>query len=57
MTDWTTLLPVLGESFQQTIYMVVITVLLSGAAGLALGVTLYATRPGNLFATRVFSRS
>ena len=53
MTDWTTLLPVLGESFQQTIYMVVITVLLSGIAGLALGVTLYATRPGNLFANKV----
>ncbi|WP_144661341.1 methionine ABC transporter permease [Paenarthrobacter nicotinovorans] len=55
-TDWTTLLPVLGESFQQTIYMVVITVLLSGLAGLVLGVTLYATRPGNLFANKaVFS--
>ncbi|KNH13108.1 methionine ABC transporter ATP-binding protein [Arthrobacter sp. ZBG10] len=50
MTDWITLLPVLGESFQQTIYMVAVTVLLSGAAGLVMGVTLYATRPGNLFA-------
>ncbi|WP_324645000.1 methionine ABC transporter permease [Pseudarthrobacter sp. LT1] len=51
-TNWTTLLPVLGESFQQTIYMVAVTVVLSGAAGLALGVTLYATRPGNLFANK-----
>lgn len=50
MTDWNILLPVLGESFQQTIYMVSVTVLLSGVTGLALGVTLYATRPGNLFA-------
>lgn len=56
MTDWETLLPVLGESFQQTIFMVFVTVLLSGAAGLILGVTLYATRPGNLFANKaIFS--
>lgn len=56
MTDWETLLPVLGESFQQTVFMVLVTVLLSGAAGLILGVTLYATRPGNLFANKsIFS--
>ncbi|ALV45267.1 D-methionine transport system permease protein [Arthrobacter alpinus] len=56
MTDWETLLPVLGESFRQTVFMVFVTVLLSGAAGLILGVTLYATRPGNLFANKaIFS--
>lgn len=56
MTDWETLLPVLGESFRQTVFMVLVTVLLSGAAGLILGVTLYATRPGNLFANKaIFS--
>ncbi|WP_104090043.1 methionine ABC transporter permease [Arthrobacter sp. GMC3] len=52
MTDWETLLPVLGESFQQTVFMVSVTVLVSGLAGLILGVTLYATRPGNLFANQ-----
>lgn len=56
MTDWETLLPVLAESFRQTVVMVFVTVLLSGAAGLILGVTLYATRPGNIFANKaIFS--
>lgn len=56
MTDWEILFPVLAESFQQTVFMVAVTVLLSGAAGLILGVTLYATRPDNLFANKaIFS--
>ncbi len=52
MTDWNTLLPVLGQSFQQTMVMVLITLVLGGALGLLIGVILYATRRGNIFENR-----
>jgi len=52
MTDWETLLPVLVESFQQTVVMVAVTVLISGIGGLLIGTALYATRPGNVLANR-----
>lgn len=52
-TDWSTLLPVLVASFRETIVLVAVSALASGLIGLALGVMLYATRPGNLFAHRV----
>ncbi|MGF6823966.1 D-methionine transport system permease protein [Microbacterium sp. ZKA21] len=51
-TDWTSLTPVLLQSIQETVYMVVVTMLIGGAAGLLIGALLYATRPGNLFANR-----
>ena len=51
-TDWTSLTPVLLQSIQETIYMVVVTMLIGGAAGLIIGALLYATRLGNLFANR-----
>ncbi|KAB1644483.1 MULTISPECIES: methionine ABC transporter permease [unclassified Pseudoclavibacter] len=50
---WETLWPVLLQSLQETIYMVVVTLVISGVAGLIIGAVLYATRPGNLFENRV----
>ncbi|WP_298038508.1 methionine ABC transporter permease [uncultured Microbacterium sp.] len=50
--DWGSLTPVLLESIQETIYMVVVTLLIGGIAGLLIGAVLYATRPGNLFGNR-----
>ncbi|WP_194420404.1 methionine ABC transporter permease [Microbacterium abyssi] len=52
-TDWASLAPVLWESVQETVYMVAVTLLIGGVAGLLIGAALYATRPGNLFANRV----
>ncbi len=52
-TDWTTLTPVLLESIQETVYMVVVTMLIGGVAGLLIGAVLYATRPGNLYGNPV----
>ncbi|GEK86279.1 methionine ABC transporter permease [Microbacterium aerolatum] len=52
-TDWGSLAPVLWESVQETVYMVAVTLLIGGVAGLLIGAALYATRPGNLFANRV----
>lgn len=52
-TDWANLTPVLLESIQETVYMVAVTLLIGGVAGLLIGAVLYATRPGNLFANRV----
>ncbi|ROQ36564.1 D-methionine transport system permease protein [Frondihabitans sp. PhB188] len=37
----------------QTLYMVVISILIAGILGLALGIGLYVTRPGNLLGNRV----
>lgn len=53
MNDLKNLLPVLGESLQETFVMVAITIFLAGAAGLLLGTALYATRPGNLLENKV----
>lgn len=52
-TDWGSLAPVLWESVQETVYMVAVTLLIGGVAGLLIGAALYATRPGNLFTNRV----
>lgn len=49
-TDWDRLLPILGDAFWQTMYMVSITMLIGGFAGLLLGLALYVTRKGNLLA-------
>jgi D-methionine transport system permease protein len=47
--DWDQLTPELWLSFQQTVYMVVWTMLIAGLLGLVLGVALYTTRRGGLF--------
>lgn len=52
-TDWGSLTPVLWESVQETVYMVAVTLVIGGVAGLLIGSVLYATRPGNLFANAV----
>lgn len=52
-TDWSSLTPVLWESVQETVYMVAVTLVIGGVAGLLIGAVLYATRPGNLFANAV----
>ncbi|MBT0769999.1 ABC transporter permease [Kineosporia sp. J2-2] len=46
--DW----PVFQEAIGQTFFIVSISVVVGGLLGLALGVVLYATRPGNLLANR-----
>lgn len=51
--QWGSLGPVLWQSVIETVYMVVVTLLISGVAGLVIGAALYATRPGNLFENRV----
>ena len=53
MNDWKTLAPVLLESVGETIYMVAVSLAISGVVGLVIGAALYATRPGNLYANRV----
>ncbi|SKC40997.1 methionine ABC transporter permease [Krasilnikoviella flava] len=50
--DWSTLWPLLWEAFGQTLQMVTIALLTGGIAGLALGLALYVTRPGNLLANK-----
>src|SRR5690606_21365254 len=52
-TDWGSLTPVLWESVQEAVYMVAVTLVIGGVAGLLIGSVLYATRPGNLFANAV----
>lgn len=52
-TDWQTLFPVLLQSFVETIWMVVVTMLVGGLLGLLIGVTLYVTRRGNLIENKV----
>lgn len=47
--DWNQLAPELWLSFQQTVYMVVWTMLIAGLLGLVLGVALYTTRRGGLY--------
>lgn len=50
--DWESLTPVLWQSIGETVYMVAVTLLIGGFAGLLIGAVLYATRPGNLYANR-----
>lgn len=53
MIDWETMGPLLTQSIQQTLTMVVITMLLGGFFGLIIGILLYATRPGNILQNAV----
>jgi D-methionine transport system permease protein len=52
MHEFVTNLAVYRHAIRQTLYIVLISVLAGGALGLLLGLVLYATRPGNLFANR-----
>lgn len=51
-TDWEYLRPLLGKAFGETLQMVSVALLFAGVAGLAIGIGLYVTRRGNLFANR-----
>lgn len=53
IANWDSLTPVLLQSIQETVFMVAVTLLISGVGGLVIGAVLYATRPGNLFENRV----
>lgn len=55
-SDWSVLRPLLFQSVGQTLAMVLITLVVGGALGLLLGVVLYGTRPGGLFAQPVVYR-
>ncbi|MDO8149201.1 MULTISPECIES: methionine ABC transporter permease [unclassified Isoptericola] len=46
------LVPLLGQAFGETVFMVLITLAVGGVCGLALGLGLYLTRPGNLLEHR-----
>jgi D-methionine transport system permease protein len=46
------LVPLLVDAFGQTVYMVLITLVVGGFFGLVIGLGLYLTRPGNLLANR-----
>ncbi|PFG44519.1 D-methionine transport system permease protein [Isoptericola jiangsuensis] len=46
------LAPLLVDAFGQTVYMVLITLVVGGFFGLVIGLGLYLTRPGNLLANR-----
>ncbi len=50
---WDRLGPLLWEAFGQTAYMVLIALVVGGVFGLALGLGLYLTRPGNLLQNKV----
>ncbi|RDI67241.1 methionine ABC transporter permease [Nocardia pseudobrasiliensis] len=49
-TNWDQLRPVLGEAVGTTIYLVLLTFVVGGLLGLALGTALYVTRKGGLLA-------
>ncbi len=51
-TPWEVLWPLLFESLGQTLYMVAITLVVSGLAGLVVGILLSTTRPGGILAHR-----
>ncbi|GAA1993813.1 ABC transporter permease [Isoptericola halotolerans] len=46
------LVPLLWDAFGQTLYMVLITLVVGGFFGLLIGLGLYLSRPGNLLANR-----
>ena len=52
MTDFLADLPIFVAAIWQTLYMVIVSLIISGFLGLAMGVGLYVTRPGNLLANR-----
>lgn len=51
-TNWGNLTPMLGEAFVQTLYMVILAMVIGGLVGGALGVLLYTTRGGGILANR-----
>jgi D-methionine transport system permease protein len=52
MHEFVTNLSVFRHAIGQTFYIVIISVVAGGVLGLAIGLVLYATRPGNLMANR-----
>lgn len=52
MTEFLSNLPLFLQSIWETLYIVLISLVVSGVLGLAIGVGLYVTRPGNLLANR-----
>ncbi|GIF51435.1 D-methionine transport system permease protein [Asanoa ferruginea] len=52
MDEFITNLPIFRQAIGQTLYIVGISVVVGGLLGLALGLVLYATRPGSLMANR-----
>jgi D-methionine transport system permease protein len=52
MNDFIADLPIFITAIWQTLYMVIVSLILSGFLGLVMGVGLYVTRPGNLLANR-----
>lgn len=53
MIDWSLIGPALATAIQDTLWMVLVTIALSGVFGLAFGTLLYATRPGNLLQNKL----
>lgn len=53
MDEFLNNLPVFRQAIGQTFYIVGVSVVVGGLLGLALGLVLYATRPGSLMADRV----
>ncbi|WP_250445134.1 methionine ABC transporter permease [Actinotalea sp. C106] len=51
-TDWDYLVPLLQKAFGETLWMVSISLLIAGVAGLALGLAVYVTRRGNFLENR-----
>jgi D-methionine transport system permease protein len=51
--DWATLWPVFLQAIGQTLWMVVVTLLVGGFFGLVIGILLYVTRPGGILQNRV----
>ncbi|GAB3616074.1 ABC transporter permease [Okibacterium endophyticum] len=52
MDEIIALLPKLGEATFETLYLVVLSLFFGGFGGLAIGLGLYATRPGNILSNR-----
>ncbi|MFG2233843.1 methionine ABC transporter permease [Streptomyces sp. NPDC048723] len=51
--DWSTFWPKVLDATGETVYMVLITLALSTVSGLAVGLTLYATRKGGVLPNRI----
>lgn len=52
-TDWDRMFPEMMSSLGETLYMVAIALVVGGLLGLALGLSLYLTRAGNLFDNKI----
>ena len=51
-TNWDSLSPMLGEAFLQTLYMVILAMIIGGLVGGTIGVLLYTTRTGGVLSNR-----